>query len=473
MTLTHHSAGVLELGGIAGITARYRSGDLTPVDLLEMSLRQVEQLGVRSNAIVHLRSDDAGAEARASAERYRNGQPLSALDGIVVTVKDALEVAGAPFTSGSLFFRDRVGVSDARAVARLRAAGAIVLGKTNCAELTLGLTSDNPLFGAVANPDDPHLDAGGSSSGDAVAVRLGCASLGIASDLAGSLRLPAAWSGCFSLKPTPGLVPAQGHSPDAWHEVAVLGALASSVDDLRYFLGVMSAHDPLNPYSVPVGPTSAGSTGFAIVCDQIGPVPLDPGVAAALSQVSAIVSSLGFTILDEGAEFLDQSEDFFWALAGGYGGDPNDLGLFMAHPELIGPTLQNFLELAASSPVDLADFARAAIKRHNLRTDAAELFGRADVILLPASPVTAQPSGVQTVQYDGGEAHLLAAQRCTWMVSMLGLPAVTIPVRLQSGLHAGIQIVGPAWSEERLLDLADRIVRAEVGPTGSTLTCPR
>ncbi|MCD2100403.1 amidase [Rhodococcus rhodochrous] len=452
--------GVHRFGTVVEIHDQYLRATLSPVDVTEVALERITERNGVTNALITVLADAAREAAAASAHRYRELRPLSPLDGIPVSVKDAFEMADVRFTAGSLLFGDRIGATNAGIVCGLQDAGAVIVGKSNCAELTLGFTSENRVTGPVPNPDHPGLDAGGSSSGDVAAVRAGMVKLGFGSDLAGSLRLPAAWSGCWSLKPTPGLLPTSGHFPDAWHDIAVAGPIAVDPRDLRAAMRVLHGRADIDPSCGPVFLRSRGLDTFAVV-DQVGPTVPVSAVAESLSGLAGAAAGAGYSrirIGDALDDVLHTGEQMFWGLAGGYGGNPDSMGAILPHLEATSPGFQYFLGQAAANPVNLADFARAEAERAVLSRAVRAVFDDVDFLMMPASPVLAQSAGFTSVRDgDGVEHEILTAQRCSWITTMLGLPSVTVPIRTVTGLHAGVQLVGPRWSDLALIDAAQRI----------------
>src|SRR6201989_282499 len=219
-----------------------RGGELSPVELAGAYLRRIESLNPQLNAIVTL-APDVLKRARKAEEAAVRGDSLGPLHGIPLTVKDTIDVRGVRTARGTRLESGRVPDEDAPAVARLRAAGAIILGKTNCAELALDYTSENQVFGRTNNPYDLARSPGGSSGGCAAAVAACLTSASLGSDLAGSIRIPAHFCGVAGLKPTAGRVPGQGHAPPLEGPHALgssFGPLARSVEDLELLFGVLA-----------------------------------------------------------------------------------------------------------------------------------------------------------------------------------------------------------------------------------------
>src|SRR5215213_5305477 len=213
--------------------------ELSPVEVVEAHLEQISRLNPGLNAIVTLAPDVL--ERAKVAEQAKD--PSGPLHGVPITIKDTIETAGIRTTSGSVLRREYVPENDAPAVARLKAAGAIILGKTNAAEMAMDYTADNPLFGRTVHPKDPRLTPGGSSGGEAVAIATRMSAGGLGSDLAGSLRVPAHFCGIAALKPTTGRVPGEGQFPPStgpYSLGAVIGPMARRVEDLRLLFRVLS-----------------------------------------------------------------------------------------------------------------------------------------------------------------------------------------------------------------------------------------
>src|ERR1051325_4782359 len=219
-----------------------RDREVSPVEITQAHLERISALNPALNAIVTLAPDvlERAKEAEAAVMR---GDLLGALHGVPVTIKDTIETAGLRSTSGSVLRQDYVPATDAPSVARLKAAGAIVLGKTNAAEMAMDYTADNPIFGRTNHPLNPELTPGGSSGGEAVAIATCMSPGGLGSDLAGSVRIPAHFCGICGLKPTTGRVPGEGQFPPStgpYSLGAVIGPMARSVADLRLLFRVLS-----------------------------------------------------------------------------------------------------------------------------------------------------------------------------------------------------------------------------------------
>src|SRR5688500_1077134 len=231
------------------------SGDMAAADVVRAHLEQIDRLEPQLNAFVDIRHEGALADARAQDDAAARGIARGPLGGLPVTVKSAIEVSGLRCETGSPSREGVLAATDAVVVARLRAAGAIVLGTTNVAEMLMGYESDNPLHGRTVNPWGLEFTPGGSSGGESSAIAAGCSAGGVGSDGGGSLRVPAHFTGVCALKPTPGRVPATGHQPPCLGPLglfAVAGPMARTVGDLYELFRVLAGWDPADPMAAPV-----------------------------------------------------------------------------------------------------------------------------------------------------------------------------------------------------------------------------
>ena len=452
--------GVHRFGTIEEIHKNYINGSLSPVDVINEALHKLQETNSETNAIVRDFSERAISEAKESENRYKEGTSYGYLDGIPITVKDSIEALGGNFSSGCNLFSSRKSEKDAPVISHIRSQGAIVIGKSNCAELTLAFTSDNPLFGPVKNPISEGKDSGGSSSGDAVAVHLGISKIGIASDLAGSLRVPAAWNGVVSLKPTPGIIPTRGHFPDSWKGIAVIGPITSNIPDLRVSLETMRFFDKEDVFSFPANDDdSCFENNKFVLIDHFKNIGLDANVKEVLSSVSTGLESNGWNrVEDDNAQTISSvTEELFWGLAAGHGGPQEGLQALIENINYLGESAKSFIGLAGQYQTDIGEFARSEHYRQELLGTVERMFRNIDFILTVASPVLPQVSGTSNVLIGDEYHHILEAQRFSWVISMLGLPAVTIPMTTKEGQPVGIQIVGPRFSDKNLIQLVQEM----------------
>src|SRR5713226_6196766 len=213
LTLAHRAMSLFPYGTLAELTQEIRSKNVSPVEIVELHLKRIETLQPKLNAFVHLDAEGARQQARAAESLALRGAPLGPLNGVHVTLKSCIDVAGWPCPAGSLLRKEYVPGQDAPLVSRLKAAGAILLGNTNTPEFLMAYETDNRLTGKTSNPWNLAHYAGGSSGGEAAAIAAGCSAGGVGSDGGGSIRVPAHFCGICGLKPTPGRIPATGHFP--------------------------------------------------------------------------------------------------------------------------------------------------------------------------------------------------------------------------------------------------------------------
>ena len=296
-----------------------RRGERSPLEAVDEQIELIERIDPWLNAVVVRRFEEARAEARA-AERAPATGPLH---GVPVTVKEALEMEGLPFTNGSLLEADVTGGSDAPAVRRLRGAGAIVLGKTNLSEFCCFYDSDNLVYGRTVNPHDPERTPGGSSGGEAAAVAAGLSYLGAGSDLGSSIRQPAAWCGVFGLKPTRGLVSNVGHAgfgiPPAFGMFACVGPLARSAADLELGLRAMATAEPAPARS---GPLAVG------VYEEDGMQAVASSCRQAVRRAADALAAAGHELAEAAPPRQAEARDAYDLMLG------SEIALYM--PELVG-----------------------------------------------------------------------------------------------------------------------------------------
>lgn len=419
----------------AGLTATYRAA--------------IERENPRLNAYLAL-ADSASAEAAASDARRREGRTIGRLDGLPVAIKDNLDVAGLPTTVGLSGRRSFVAGQDSAAIARLRAAGAVILGKTNLDEGALGTATINPHYGATHNPLRTGYVAGGSSGGSAAAVAAGLAAFALGSDTLGSVRIPASHCGLYGLKPTFGEISTRGLARGA-RRLDCVGILARSVPDLAVVLQVLDAFDPTDPRSrkrrVPLAtPDWEPERLRSGVLADLPALGVEADVAAVFQQaVKTLDGCLGET---RRVDFSDY--DFARMRRSALLVMEAELGV-----ELIGdladtraplsPRLRAMLDYARGKSA--VDYAAADRVLDEAVLKARRLFAEIDVLVLPTVPHGPYP-------IEGGERANDAD--LTSFASLAGCPAVSLPMgTLPDGFPVGLQLVGAPGSDLRLLELAE------------------
>jgi aspartyl-tRNA(Asn)/glutamyl-tRNA(Gln) amidotransferase subunit A len=455
--------------GAAALSDAFRRGALDPRDVLGAVLDRHAALNPRLNATV-LRDDTAAHEAAArSAARWRAGTPLSPLDGVPVTVKDNIPVAGLRCTWGSPLFADHIASGDEIAVERLRAAGAVLWAKTNTPELAMAGITENPVFGTTRNPWDLTRTPGGSSGGGAALVAAGVGPLALATDAAGSIRRPACYCGVIGVRPSTGLVArlpgTEGVAfPPLAADYQVLGPIARSVADAALMLHVIAGPDPRDRASLgharpPARPAPLLRRPRVGLIAAIAGHPCDQAEQAAAEAAAEALRR-------HGAEVQDVAP--FW--------DPDDVNAVFGTIASVGvarvvrrhagwearvtPIIRGMAEAGLAIPgsayLDALD--RVAALRHAC----AAAFAEVDAILTPASATLPWAIGRTFPETIGG---LAAGPRAggvfSVVVNMAGLPAVALPgPPSPDGLPAGVQIIGPFGSDAALLSLASVLEHA-------------
>jgi len=440
------------------LSALLAAGQVSAAEVMAATLARIAAVNPGVNAIVSLRDGDAlMAQARAADIGPRKGW----LHGIPVAIKDLAQAAGLPTTKGSPLLRDAVADSDEIMVARLRAAGAIVIGKTNVPEWGLGSHTFNPLFGATRNPWDRGRSAGGSSGGAAVALATGMVAVADGSDMMGSLRNPAGWTNTYGLRPTWGLVPSEPEGDTFLHQLATLGPMARSPRDVAALLATQSGPDPRQPHGLPAFRAESldcSLDGLRIgwLGDWGGAWPMEPGIIATCEAALAQFATLGCTVAAPEPPF--PAADLWdawttlrsWAVAGGLGALHADPATRAAlKPEAVW-------EVERGLALSAMDVHRASLIRSRWFAAAAALFQRFDALVLPSAQVW--PFALD-MRWPDRIAGLAMDSYHRWMevvvpVSLIGLPCLCIPAGFgPQGLPVGLQLFGPRGADLRLLQI--------------------
>jgi len=444
---------------IASLTDGYRSARLSPVAVTRAVLDAIVAVNDEWRAFTHVAADQALADAAASAARWRQGTPLGPLDGVPATVKDLLPVAGWPLRLGSLTEPDNPpAATDAPAVARLRAGGAVLIGQTAAPEFSWKGVTDSPLNGITRNPWNRARTPGGSSGGAAVAALLGLGLIHLGTDASGSIRIPAAFTGVFGLKPTYGRVP-------AWPAGALthVGPLARSTADAAIVLDAITASDPRDWNHVAVLPPGRfharledGVAGLNIATSPgLGGLPSTPAVQAALTRATTILCDAGAALQAADPPVHDAGAIARVLYAGGY---VRRLGAMdAARLALVDPGLRALAK--AGRDLTLADHLAAQDGRAQLASRLSQFFAVHDLLLCPAVPTA--PFAV------GQDVPDPSTQR--WVTDWAGYchpfnlgqqPAASVPMGLdEDGLPVAVQIVGPKYREDLVLRAA-RVIEA-------------
>ena len=436
-------------------------GELSPVEVLDACLEQVDRHHDRINAVVTI-DESAREQAAALERRLAEGEDPGLLCGLPVGIKDVTPVGGLRTTYGSSLYADHVPDEDALVVRRLREAGAVILGKTNTPEFAAGGNTFNEVFGRTRNPWNPELSAGGSTGGGAAALATGMIALAEGTDLGGSLRVPASFCGLVGLRPSPGLVPTV---PSDWPEddLSVTGPMGRTVADVALMLEAISgpsAEFPLahfragHDYTGAVERGPAEGARVAYVADVAG-LGTDPALERVCREAAESLSDTGVRVeeLD-----LDLSSGFetFLTLRGRWMVEHHRSRLEQLHE--LGPNLAGNIRAGLAlrpGDVEAAERARAELQQM-LRG----VFESCDYLLTPCVPVAPFPVEQDYPETIGGRkmATYIEWIAPTFVLSLTSLPVACVPAGLDpNGLPVGIQIVGPPNGEESILALAGRL----------------
>ncbi|HZP79115.1 MAG TPA: amidase [Pseudolabrys sp.] len=441
------------------LVALIKSRTVSPVEVLEAHLTAIERFNPKFNAIVTLAKDRAREAAIAAGDAVMRSDALGPLHGLPVAIKDITLTAGIRTTFGSPLFKDFVPEEDAEVVRRLKAAGAIVLAKTNTPEFAAGANTVNEVFGATRNPWNSALSPAGSSGGSACAVATGMVPIAQGTDFGCSIRMPAAFCGIVGIRPTPGLTP-NYPMPLAWDPGQVHGPLARTAEDAARMLDAIVGFSRISPISVAPPWTSAltqveacrDAAGLRIAyASDIAGIGVDAEIdgvcrasAQSLRQAGASVEEISFDVSEGRGPY--QAWRGLWMVGQQFAN--------LERLEEFGANLKG--NVKAGLKVTATDFAAAERTRAALFARFRDLFERFDLLLTPASPVKPYPVEMNFPTEINGKklenyTDWIAG---SFLITLMSLPAGSVPAGLsREGLPIGMQIVGPRFEEPRILSL--------------------
>jgi amidase len=436
-----------------------REGVVSPSELVQAHLAQIAHANPRINAFVSVLAEDALAEARERETDALRGEPLGLLHGVPVTIKDSFDVAGMPTRCGSRLRKTTPAAADAAAVARLRAAGAIILGKTNTPELLAAYESDNLITGRSNNPWDLERTPGGSSGGEAAAIAAFCSPGGIGTDGGGSIRVPAHFCGIAGLKPTPGRIPVLGHYPSMGYPgglVGVAGPLARTAEDLRLLFSVLASYHPQDPFSVPVPPRPVELKHLRIgVWEQFYSVPVDPEIRAAVQRAAAMLTGQFFEVDEYAPSGLERAPNL-WAFLFSQWPSMSTRQWVDGRESELHWTLQE--SIAAAKPVSAEEVILNLAARDRMRAALLRQMEEVPVLLTPVCGIPAFRHRERRWTVDGRDLGLFQVMMPVVLANVLGLPAVTVPMGVsEAGLPLGVQLIGRPFEDELLMEVAIRL----------------
>jgi amidase len=446
------------------LASRLRRKDVSAREVLSANIAQIERVNPRLNAIVTTAFDRAMADAARADEAMARGTPLGALHGLPIAHKDLVETEGIRTTRGSPFYRDFVPTRDAPLIRRMRAAGAITLGKTNTPEFGAGSHTFNTIFGPTRNPYDTGKTCGGSSGGAAVALAAGMVPIADGSDTGGSLRNPAAFCNVVGFRPSPGRVYS---GASTWSPLSVAGPMARTVADVALLLSVQASGNDL---SSPLAITEDGAR-FAAPLDRdfrgarvawwrgLGGIPFERDVSAVVNATRATFERLGCVVEEDEPPFDGIDEAFPTLRHLSY--HTSYASMARQRPEWIKDTIH--WEIREAERQTAVDVARASARQAKAYADSQQFFSRYEYFVLPVTQVMpfdvniAYPTSVAGTPMS----TYIDWMRSCWYITFLANPAISVPAGFSAaGLPVGLQIVGRHRADWTVLQLAHAFEQA-------------
>ena len=447
-------------GELAAIIAK---GEVSSVEVVRAHLERIEAVNPSLNAVVVVLADSALEAAAEADRRQAAGGDLGPFHGVPMTVKENLDLVGSATTQGVPAFEAAFPPIDAPVVARMKAAGAIPIGRTNLPDFGLRVHTDSTLRGLTRNPWNPAVTAGGSSGGEGSALASGMSPIGIGNDIGGSLRNPAHCCGIASLKPTSGRIPSASSLPPhddflAGQLMATNGPMARTVADVRAAFRVMAGPDVRDPFAPPV-PLELGAPAGPV---RVALLPEVPG-AATDAGIAGVVRAAGDLLADAGYEVVEAVPPRFTDTAAVWGAwlITEISALLPLLGEVMGPDGLLFLDhaMAWKGPVNVDELVGVLIERHAIAREWAEFQAEHPLMVLPVWSQPAFAHGWDIASADNAE-QTLDILRAVLPGNLLGLPAAVVPGGLAGGMPVGVQVVGDRWREDLVLDAAEAIERA-------------
>jgi Asp-tRNA(Asn)/Glu-tRNA(Gln) amidotransferase A subunit family amidase len=453
-----------------------RRKEVSPVEVARAYLNRIERLNPKLNAFVDCQPEAVLAQAREAENAIRRGDKLGPLHGVPLSIKSSIDVAGHRCEAGTRLRAGRIATEDAPLVARLRNAGAIILGVTNAPELLMAWETDNLLYGRTNNPWDVTRTAGGSSGGEAAAISAGLSAGGVGSDGGGSIREPAHFCGICGLKPTPGRIPSTGHFPKAggpFALIGVVGPMARTIEDVQTLFEVMVGWDDGDPGAAPVDVRKVNDATIRVLnigfFEEDGRTPVTRETRLAVKRAASLLSNCGFRVESFRPDGLEEARQRWWEFFGTAGGmvlEPMILeSTSNGRESELSPILREFRAWIKAERAHTGESLLAAwLGRDTVREKILLQMRKYPVLICPTAAIPAFRHGEREWQVEGKTVKYLDAwSYCEWF-NLLGFPAVVVPMSYSDeGLPIGIQIVGRPWEEEIVLAVAAKLEQ-ERGP---------
>ncbi len=450
-------------GELAGMIAR---GEVSSVEVVSAHVERIAAINPSLNAVTELLADSAHDAASAADRARANGELLGPLHGVPFTVKQNIDLAGSSTNWGLPALADAVPPMDSPVVERMKQAGAIPIGRTNCPDMALRVHTDSALFGLTRNPWHPGRTAGGSSGGEASALAAGMTPIGLGNDIGGSLRNPATCCGIASLKPSHGVVPGctvipGADGPASFQLMPVEGPMGRTIGDVRLGLSVVAGRHRRDPYSVTAPPQSAPPADRPLRVALLDEPPggsTDPRVAARTRAAAEALSAAGYEVLDKPPprfeEVIATWTDFIVA----------DIRLMRGQiAPLMSADAVGFLDviLDARPELDLAGYTEVLMARQSLMRDWAMWFADVDLVLTPTWTQLPFEHGWDAASAENSLATI-EMMRPVMPANVLGLPSACVPAGLVDGLPVGVLLTADRFADDTSLAAAE-VVEAALG----------
>ncbi len=450
---------------ISEMTKGLREKKFSAAEVVEAHFARIHALQPKLNAFLHVDHENAMRRAREIDAAMRGGEARGSLLGAPLSIKGCIDVAGWPSPAGSLLRKTYVAAGDAPLAARLRNAGAILIGNTNTPEFLMAYETDNRIAGKTSNPWSLDHSAGGSSGGEAAAIAAGCSSGGVGSDGGGSIRVPAHFCGICGLKPTPGRIPITGHFPEgggAFGWIGVAGPMARTVADLRALFSAMAGPDAGDPLSAPIAAREhakgelRGMRIGILESDALGRV--TPETASAVERAGRLLESAGFRVEPLRMRDLERALELWWFF---FGPVIAHLiaGAVNGHQDAISPMLREYLAVAMKREKPSLDmFLKMCMERDAVRANLMRQMADVPVLLsaVSAGPAFRHGGG----SYADGTGYLDTMRHSQWL-NLAGFPGASVPMRMsEEGLPIGVQVIGRPNEDELVMTVAEVLEEA-------------
>jgi amidase len=445
------------------LAAMIAGKEVSSTEVIDAHLARIESVNPHLNAITRVLGDEARAAAKTADAALAAGEPLGPLHGVPLTVKQNIDLAGCASDHGVPAFAEAISPVDAPVVERMKGAGAIPIGRTNCPDMALRVHTDSSLHGLTRNPWDATRTAGGSSGGEGSALASGMSPIGLGNDIGGSLRNPATCCGIASLKPSAGIVPSYMYGPMAdgpasFQLMPVEGPMARRIADVRLALGLLAGRDPRDPYTVPAPLASPRAADRPLRVGVLAAPPggtVDPRIADRVKAAADALAAKGYEVTEDSPPRFEDVVNTWFAFIS------EDIRMMspMISP-VMGEDGNKFLAalLESLEPLDLGGYTQVLMTRQGLMREWATWFVDTDLVLTPTWTQVPFEHGWDVDH----PAETIEMMRCVTPANLLGLPSACVPAGLVDGLPVGVLLTGDRFADDKTLDAAE-VVEAALG----------